>query len=903
MVDLSHFHMESMQFTLNSHGAWRNMQSHPVRVLLIDDDEDDYLVVGDLLSNLSSMEFILKWVSDYQAALDAMLSNEFDVCLLDYRLGGRNGLELMQEAVNRGAKTPIVFLTSHEGYGPDLEAMRKGAADWLTKGELSATLLERSIRYAMERQRMKAEQIKAGRVIQALSECNHAVIHIKDEVELLHAICRIVVDVGGYRMAWVGYAEADRDQTVTPVAKYGYEKDYLETVKVSWQDGERGKGPSGTCIRTGIPSVIRSVGSQEEFAPWKVEASKRGYASIIGLPLLLNRRKLGALTIYSSETDAFDTEEVEFLVKLSSNLSYGIGVLRLRKAQMHAEESLKEANRELERRVQERTAELLKVNVELRKEVEERRQAEDAMRVSRSLLEIVHEHTEIAPLLREYVSEIKNYTDCDAVGIRVLDENLNIPYQAYEGFSQGFYESESPLSLESDKCMCINVIRGDVDPGLAIYTEGGGFCVNAASRFLAAVSEEEKGRTRNRCNMEGYETVALFPFRHEGKILGLIHVADHRENMVPPNVVNMLEKAALQLGTAFQRARTELKLRESEEHYRSLFDHMLNGFAYCKMHFDQNRSKDFTYLDVNGAFETLTGLRDVIGKKVSEVIPGIQESDPELLELYGRVAMTGVPERFETYVEALGMWFSIAVYSPREEHFVAVFDVITERKQTEIALRNSFEEKVALIKEVHHRVKNNLQIVASLLNLQASRAHSRQVVDVLQDTRNRVHSMALLHEVLYRSGNLARINFAAYVEELCTQLVRSFGPAAARIKVENRIARIGLPLEQSVPCGLIINELVSNALKHGFPDKRTGRVTVELGPAGGQRLLLCVRDDGIGLPPGMNIADKSSLGLQLVSKLAIQLGGQLEMHPSDGGGAAFCVSFPVQGDIAFEDES
>ena len=185
---------------------------------------------------------------------------------------------------------------------------------------------------------------------------------------------------------------------------------------------------------------------------------------------------------------------------------------------------------------------------------------------------------------------------------------------------------------------------------------------------------------------------------------------------------------------------------------------------------------------------------------------------------------------------------------------MAVFDVITERKRTEIALRNSFEEKVALLKEVHHRVKNNLQIVASLLNLQSSRARNRQVVDVLQDTRNRVHSMALLHDVLYRSGNLARINFAAYVTELCTQLVRSFGPAASRVKVENRVARIGLPLEQSVPCGLIINELVSNALKHGFPDNRTGRVTVELGPAEGQRHLLCVRDDGIGLPHGMDIA-------------------------------------------------
>ncbi|MDD5169918.1 MAG: PAS domain S-box protein [Syntrophales bacterium] len=134
--------------------------------------------------------------------------------------------------------------------------------------------------------------------------------------------------------------------------------------------------------------------------------------------------------------------------------------------------------------------------------------------------------------------------------------------------------------------------------------------------------------------------------------------------------------------------RTEA-LRKTEGRYRSLFDNMLEGFAYCRMIFDLGHPADFVYLDVNRSFETLTGLSDVVGKRVTEVIPGIRESDGDLFETYGRVALTGEPERFVRYVAAMEMWFSVSVYSPEKESFVAVFDVITQRKRIEEELRES----------------------------------------------------------------------------------------------------------------------------------------------------------------------------------------------------------------------
>ncbi len=319
------------------------MENLPIRVLLIDDDGDDCMRIRRLLSGLFSSGSSLRRVADHEAALSAIQDGEYDVCLLDYRMENRSGLEFLKEVRRRGHVIPIIFLTGPGDYRLDIKAMIAGAASYLTKEHLTAPLLERSILYAVERKEKREELLKAKRVIQALSECNHAVIHLKDETELLREICRIVVEVGGYRMAWVGYAEQDEDRTVTPVAGYGHEEGYLETVRITWRDTELGRGPMGTPIRTGAPSIFRNIISHPDFAPWRDEAVKRGYFSVIGLPLFLEGRVMGSLGIYASEPDAFGTEEIELFIKLASNLSYGIEALRVHHARMQAEASLRKA--------------------------------------------------------------------------------------------------------------------------------------------------------------------------------------------------------------------------------------------------------------------------------------------------------------------------------------------------------------------------------------------------------------------------------------------------------------------------------------------------------------------------------------------------------------------------------
>lgn len=198
-------------------------------------------------------------------------------------------------------------------------------------------------------------------------------------------------------------------------------------------------------------------------------------------------------------------------------------------------------------------------------DITESKQLEKTLRFFNLLLGISNHSQEMIPMLKEFVAEIKNFTGCIAVGLRLLDKEGNIPYEAYAGFSRKFYESESPLSIKSDQCMCINVIKGLTDPGKSFYTKGGSFFMNGTTNFLATVSEEEKGSTRNVCSQVGYESVALIPIRTEDRIIGLIHVADPRENMVAQKVVEVLESAAVQLGAAIERVLLEEAVRQSEK--------------------------------------------------------------------------------------------------------------------------------------------------------------------------------------------------------------------------------------------------------------------------------------------------------------------------------------------------
>lgn len=209
---------------------------------------------------------------------------------------------------------------------------------------------------------------------------------------------------------------------------------------------------------------------------------------------------------------------------------------------------------------------------------------------------------------------------------------------------------------------------------------------------------------------------------------------------------------------------------------------------------------------------------------------------------------------------------------------------ITQQKQAEVNLAVSLQDKETLLKEIHHRVKNNLLVVSSLLSWQGEDIQDAKLLRALEDSQQRINSMALIHEKLYGSQDLARINFGEYLDSLIQQIFAAMVGQTENLHLSTDLDDVWLNIETASPCGLIVNELVANALEHAFPDRRSGQLRVSLKQTGDQGLTLIVADDGIGLPPTLDIQQTTSLGWQLIHLLTDQLEGDLTV---DGNGGTY----------------
>lgn len=220
---------------------------------------------------------------------------------------------------------------------------------------------------------------------------------------------------------------------------------------------------------------------------------------------------------------------------------------------------------------------------------------------------------------------------------------------------------------------------------------------------------------------------------------------------------------------------------------------------------------------------------------------------------------------------------------------ITVIRDITERKMAEEQLKRSLEEKEILMREIHHRVKNNMQLMLSLLRLQSRQVKDKEASEILGVWRNRIRTIALIHEKLYSSEDMTRINFKDYIQVLAVSLFHAFEVKESEIQLNNKVEDVFLDINAAIPLGLIVNELISNAIKHAFPDKRSSKIDLEMYLENEEHYILIIEDNGVGIKEKIDVRNPQSLGLQLVNDLIEQIGGSFDFDGRNG--TSFRISF------------
>jgi len=411
-------------------------------------------------------------------------------------------------------------------------------------------------------------------------------------------------------------------------------------------------------------------------------------------------------------------------------------------------------------------------------DVAERERIDRENRNAIEILRLLNGVDDLHGLLQAMLPFLKSLSGCEAVGVRLHDAN-DYPYYETTGFSDEFVKLENSLCVRNSsgqvqcdengaprlECMCGNILCGRTDPSKPFFSSGGSFISNWTTNLLATTSDADRqARTRNRCNGEGYESVALVPLRAHGETLGLVQFNDHRKNRFSPTFISLMERLADSIALALA------------------------------------------------------------------------------------------------------------------------------QRQAEMRVKASLTEKEVLLREIHHRVKNNMQTIISILRIHSRKVANSELNMVFTDCRNRIDAMALIHESLYLSNDLTAINLSDYLNKLCSNLYQAYGTSTRKVSLTSREDSLTIGMDQGIALGMVICELVANAFKHAFSPGTPGEVQVSL-IAGKENadVELVIQDTGIGLPTDIDLSNPVSLGLDLaVSAVTGELDGTIEVERDQGTRFTIC---------------
>ena len=333
--------------------------------------------------------------------------------------------------------------------------------------------------------------------------------------------------------------------------------------------------------------------------------------------------------------------------------------------------------------------------------------------------------------------------------------------------------------------------------------------------------------------------------------------------------------------------RTRQRLNSNQKYTRLLLDSSIDMICAC----DQDgRITEFNHA---GQSEFGYPTTELLGKDLSVLYATKEEYRSLRKSITENENFLGEVKHIKKNGEIFPAFISASVLKNERGEAIGMMSIsrdITRIKETEEQLKKSVHEKEILLKEIHHRVKNNMQVISSILKLQSGYVKDEKTIELLNECRNRIASMAFIHATLYMTKDFTNINFSDYVSNIASNLQQSYGSADKKILLKLDVPKVFLHIDDAIPCGLIINELLSNSFKYGFSKKKRGTVGISV-KVKKENIILAIWDNGAGFPKKVDYRNTESLGLQLVISLSEQLGGKIKMESKPGEGTKFIIAF------------
>jgi PAS domain S-box-containing protein len=797
-----------------------------------------------------------------------------------------------------GCLVGVVAMFARKNLAPDTLEALETVADTIAQG--------------IERKRAEEKLARLNRTLRTLYQCNQALVRATEENELLRSICRILVEVGGLRMAWVGYRELNQEKTVRPVAWAGYEDGYLEGVNITWADTERGRGPVGTAIRTSTTSWISDVLTDPNMTPWRAEAIKRRYASTIALPLMSQGEAIGALALYAEECDAFTRDTIEQYTDLANNLAYGVAALRTLEERKRAESEIRQLNASLEKRVVERTIELVRSNDQLKRAEEQlRKRGEQVQRHRDVLLELARsDKSDLGKALQKICS--------------LSAATLEVARVSYWSLRQNGPVIACEVLYLRDTGSCDEQFKGTQ---LGFSDCPAYFEALASKRPIVAdrvlTHPATSGLAENYLKPLGISSMLDAPVWVGGEVVGVLCNEDTgRARDWSPEEIDFVSALASMVSLALEessRADSEHLLRESEERFSK-------AFRASPVNIVILRSSDKKFIEANDAFVRWFGLsRDRILGHDSEEL-GIWVNLDDRRKFLADLDRDGSLHEVECQLRSRRGTVHTIVQSAdiieinREPHMLVIGLDITQRKQAETEMLRTLAREKELgqlrsnfVSMVSHEFRTPLGIIqssAEILEDYLDRLEPAERKEHLQSIRKNTRRMAELMEeaLLIGSFDAGKMEFKAVsldlgaflrrlVDEVLSATDRrcpielSFAEIPAELKVDERLLRH------------IFTNLLTNAVKYSD----VGRVVrFEIGRDKAE--IVCdIRDHGIGIPEadrewlfnafhrGHNVGDRpgTGLGLVIVKRCVDLHGGSIKVESKLGEGTTVTVRLPI----------